>query len=66
MNVLSYNMGHRGVCAETVLVPKAVFLGPCGSIIATYLHRQVLAWFIYILDTLALVSPNLYPYLQHY
>ena len=39
-----------------VVVPIAVASGPCGSLIASYLHRQVLAWFIYILDTLALVS----------
>jgi len=39
-----------------VVVPIAVFSGPFGSLISSYLHRQVLAWFIYILDTLALVT----------
>lgn len=39
-----------------VVVPIAVFSGPCGSLMSSYLHRQVLAWFIYVLDTLALVS----------
>jgi hypothetical protein len=38
-----------------VVVPIAVFSGPFGSLISSYLHRQVLAWFIYVLDTLALV-----------
>ena len=38
-----------------VVVPRAVTSGPFGSLVSSYLHRQVLAWFIYILDTLALV-----------
>lgn len=38
-----------------VCVPIVVFFAPFGSIIASHFHRQVLAWLIYILDTIALV-----------
>jgi hypothetical protein len=39
-----------------VAVPIATAAGPIGAFLASYCHRQVLAAFIYILDTLALVS----------
>jgi hypothetical protein len=39
-----------------VVVPIVVFFGPVGAFLSSYCHRQVLAAFIYILDTLALVS----------
>ena len=38
-----------------VVVPIVVFFGPLGSFVSSYFHRQVLAMFIYVLDTLALV-----------
>jgi hypothetical protein len=38
-----------------VVVPVVVFFGPFGSFVSSYFHRQVLAMFIYVLDTLALV-----------
>jgi len=41
-----------------VVVPIVVFFGPVGAFLSSYCHRQVLAAFIYILDTLALVSIN--------
>lgn len=40
-----------------VCVPVVVFFGPFGSFLSSHFHRQVLAMFIYILDTLALVRP---------
>merc|ERR1712001_729944 len=39
-----------------VCVPIVVFFAPYGSIIASHFHRQVLAWLIYILDTIALIT----------
>jgi uncharacterized membrane protein YfcA len=45
-----------------VVVPIAVISGPFGSLISSYLHRQVLAWFIYILDTLALVRKSFFSF----
>ncbi len=39
----------------SVVVPFATAAGPLGAFLASYCHRQVLAAFIYILDTLALV-----------
>ena len=39
-----------------VVVPIVVFFGPFGSFVSSHFHRQVLAMFIYVLDTLALVS----------
>ena len=38
-----------------VVVPIVVFFGPFGSFLSSHFHRQVLAMFIYVLDTLALV-----------
>jgi len=38
-----------------VVVPISIMAGPIGSFVASFLHRQVLASFIYFLDTLALV-----------
>jgi hypothetical protein len=39
-----------------VCVPVVVFFGPFGSFLSSHFHRQVLAMFIYVLDTLALVK----------
>uniref|UniRef100_A0A915Q7V1 Sulfite exporter TauE/SafE family protein n=1 Tax=Setaria digitata TaxID=48799 RepID=A0A915Q7V1_9BILA len=39
-----------------VCLPVVVIFAPIGSFIASYLHRLVLASFIYILETIALVS----------
>ncbi|XP_059097364.1 uncharacterized protein LOC131891741 isoform X2 [Tigriopus californicus] len=39
-----------------VCVPFVVFFAPFGSFISSHFHRQVLAFLIYILDTIALVS----------
>ena len=39
-----------------VVVPVVTIFGPVGALLSSYCHRQVLASFIYILDTLALVS----------
>ena len=41
-----------------VVVPVVTIFGPVGALLSSYCHRQVLASFIYILDTLALVSRN--------
>ena len=41
-----------------VVVPVVTVFGPVGALLSSYCHRQVLASFIYILDTLALVSIN--------
>ena len=38
-----------------VVVPIVSLFGPVGAFLSSYCHRQVLASFIYILDTLALV-----------
>jgi hypothetical protein len=38
-----------------VCVPIVVLCAPFGSYISSHFHRQVLAFLIYILDTLALV-----------
>ncbi len=39
-----------------VCVPIVVFFAPFGSFLSSHFHRQVLAWLIYILDTVALVN----------
>ena len=39
----------------SVAVPAACIAGPLGSMLASHCHRQVLAWAVYILDTIALV-----------
>jgi hypothetical protein len=39
-----------------VVVPVVTVFGPVGALLSSYCHRQVLASFIYILDTLALVG----------
>ncbi|CAD5220248.1 unnamed protein product [Bursaphelenchus okinawaensis] len=40
----------------SVTVPVAVTMAPLGSLCASFLHRQVLAGFIYILETVALLG----------
>lgn len=39
-----------------VCVPIVVIFAPLGSILASHFHRQVLAFLIYILDTVALIT----------
>eukprot|EP00095_Tigriopus_kingsejongensis_P010879 maker-scaffold86_size395752-snap-gene-1.12 protein:Tk10879 transcript:maker-scaffold86_size395752-snap-gene-1.12-mRNA-1 annotation:"hypothetical protein Y032_0347g3155" len=39
-----------------VSVPIVVFFAPFGSFLSSHFHRQVLAFLIYILDTIALIS----------
>jgi len=39
----------------SVCVPIVVFFAPFGSYLSSHFHRQVLAFLIYILDTIALV-----------
>jgi len=39
-----------------VCVPIVVIFAPLGSILSSHFHRQVLAFLIYILDTIALIS----------
>ena len=39
-----------------VCVPIVVIFAPLGSIISSHFHRQALAFLIYILDTVALVT----------
>lgn len=39
-----------------VCIPVVVIFAPLGSIIASHFHRQVLAWMVYILDTVALIT----------
>ena len=41
-------------------VPVCVLFGPIGSFLSSHFHRQVLAVFIYVLDTVALVRNNFY------
>ena len=43
--------GYLIVCA-----PIVVIFAPLGSIISSHFHRQALAFLIYILDTIALVT----------
>ena len=43
-----------------VCVPIVVIFAPLGSILASHFHRQVLAFLIYILDTVALVTKSVY------
>ena len=38
-----------------VCVPIVVVFAPLGSLLSSHFHRQVLAFLIYILDTIALV-----------
>ena len=39
-----------------VCVPIVVIFAPFGSFMSSFFHRQVLAFLIYFLDTIALVS----------
>ena len=39
-----------------VCVPIVVIFAPLGSILSSHFHRQVLAFLIYILDTVALIT----------
>ena len=39
-----------------VCVPIVVIFAPLGSILSSHFHRQVLAFLIYILDTIALIT----------
>ena len=43
-----------------VCVPIVVIFAPLGSILSSHFHRQVLAFLIYVLDTIALVSKHLF------
>lgn len=40
----------------SVIVPIVITLSPVGALVSSYLHRQVIASFLYVLDTLAIVS----------
>ncbi|VBB29215.1 unnamed protein product [Acanthocheilonema viteae] len=40
----------------SVCIPVVVIFAPIGSFLASYLHRLTLASFIYILQTIALIS----------
>jgi hypothetical protein len=40
----------------SVVVPIVVTMSPVGALISSYLHRQVIASFLYVLDTVAIVS----------
>lgn len=39
-----------------VCVPIVVIFAPLGSILSSHFHRQVLAFLVYILDTVALIT----------
>jgi hypothetical protein len=39
-----------------VTVPVSVLVGPLGAFIGSYVHRQTLAWTVYILEFIALVG----------
>ena len=39
-----------------VCVPIVVIFAPLGSILSSHFHRQVLAFLIYFLDTVALIT----------
>ncbi|KAL9960833.1 hypothetical protein ACROYT_G034338 [Oculina patagonica] len=52
---------HQAVSTEAyhylaVCVPIVVLGAPLGSVIGTHFHRQILASFVYITDTVALIS----------
>ena len=42
---------YLAVCGQIV-----TFMAPFGALLSSHFHRQVLAAFIYVLDTVALVS----------
>ena len=44
----------------SVVVPIVVTMSPVGALISSYLHRQVIASFLYVLDTVAIVSYHPY------
>lgn len=46
-----------------VVVPIVITMSPVGALVSSYLHRQVLASFLYVLDTVAIVSTYLPTYL---
>jgi len=50
----------------SVVVPIVVFFGPLGAFLSSHCHRQVLASFIYILDTIALVILFILYYLKNF
>ena len=50
----------------SVAVPVACITGPIGSMLASHCHRQVLAWAVYILDTIALVNITIFSRCVHY
>ena len=46
-----------------VVVPIVITMSPVGALVSSYLHRQVLASFLDVLDTVAIVSTYLPTYL---
>ena len=40
----------------SVVVPIVISVSPIGALVSSYLHRQVIASFLYVLDTIAIVS----------
>lgn len=39
----------------SVIVPVVITMSPIGALISSYLHRQVIASFLYVLETVAIV-----------
>ena len=49
----------------SVVVPIVISVSPIGALVSSYLHRQVIASFLYVLDTIAIVSQkNQSPFYQ--
>jgi hypothetical protein len=40
----------------SVVVPIVISVSPVGALVSSFLHRQVIASFLYVLDTIAIVS----------
>lgn len=39
-----------------ILVPVVVVMSPIGAFVSSHLHRQVLATFVYVLETAAVIG----------
>ena len=55
---MNLNVNEHQFFAEnfSVVVPIVISFSPIGALVSSYLHRQVIASFLYVLDTLAIVS----------
>lgn len=53
---------HESWVYASVIVPVVITMSPIGALISSYLHRQVIASFLYVLDTVAIVSSSHFVY----